>query len=358
MKRPQKVASLHFFHNFVGLPFNKLKMSHAKSLMIAVLFILYAVSASAQTAVSDTLDLKIRFDRTSSELEPLVRDSVFTIDEILSLLKEYDTKTVNVHITLDGGAPSSAYVLRDSIPEVTADTVFVTQVVTQKREWKDRISQTPVFAARTNAMAIPLLNAGVEVPIGKHWSVGADYYYPWIWRGKNYQNCNQLLAFDVEGRYWFEDKKYPEQARLLGHSVGAYFGAGYFDFERNWAGHQGEFISTGVDYLYALPLFGGMIHLEFELGLGYIYSRAVPYRFVNQECYLDKNITRHIHWVGPTRAQVSVAVPIHITKEQWGTFCGKVDSMFDGMFDTVFKGKSEKKSKEIKDKRKSKSEKK
>ena len=73
---------------------------------------------------------------------------------------------------------------------------------------------------------------------------------------------------------------------------------------------------------------------------------------------MDKNITRHIHWVGPTRAQVSVAVPIHITKEQWGTFCGKVDSMFDGMFDTVFKGKSEKKSKEIKDKRKSRSEKK
>ena len=110
-------------------------------------------------------------------------------------------------------------------------------------------------------------------------------------------------------------------------------GGGYYDFERNWRGHQGEFFNIGVDYMYALPLFNGLIHLEFELGLGYIYSRAIPYRFIGDECYLENNITRQIHWAGPTRAQVSVVLPVHVSREQWGTFCGKVSSTFEEMFD-------------------------
>ena len=35
-------------------------------------------------------------------------------------------------------------------------------------------------AVRTNALAIPLLNLGVEAVVAPHWTVGADAYYPWI----------------------------------------------------------------------------------------------------------------------------------------------------------------------------------
>ena len=120
----------------------------------------------------------------------------------------------------------------------------------------------------------------------------------------------------------------PETSRLLGHSVGAYIGGGYYDFERNWAGNQGSFLNVGVDYKYAMPLFSGLIHLEFEFGLGYIYSKAQPYKYIEGIFYLDRGRHKNIHWVGPTRAQVSVVVPIYITKDQWKGFCNKVQGLF------------------------------
>ena len=249
-----------------------------------------AISLSAQSAQSGTLDLK------ASASEIVQKDTI--------------TITDTVYVTI-------------------RDTVFVN--VPSRRDLnrqKDFISRTPVFAARTNILAIPLLNAGVEVPINRNWSVGANYYYPWIWRGKNRMSCNQLLAFDVEGRYWFTNDRLPESSRLLGHSVGAYVGGGYYDFERDWIGHQGEFLNVGVDYLYALPLFRGRIHVEFEIGLGYIYSKAKPYRYIDGTFYLEKNGHRNIHWVGPTKAQVSVVVPIFITHAQWKGFCSKVTNLF------------------------------
>ena len=252
-----------------------------------------AISLSAQPGLSDTVDLKI----SSSEL--LQKDTITITDTVYVTIR--DTVYVNVP-----AQPSRRDLNRQ----------------------KDFISRTPVFAARTNALAIPLLNAGVEVPINRNWSVGANYYYPWIWRGKNRKSCNQLLAFDVEGHYWFMNEDLPETSRLLGHSVGAYIGGGYYDFERNWAGHQGSFLNVGVDYKYAMPLFSGLIHLEFEFGLGYIYSKAQPYKYIECIFYLDRGRHKNIHWVGPTRAQVSVVVPIFITKDQWKGFCNKVQGLF------------------------------
>lgn len=215
------------------------------------------------------------------------------------------------------------------VKEVVRDTVVVMSppdtVYRHKRPMKDFRYKTPVFAVKTNVLAVPLLNLGVEVPVGRNWSVGADIYYPWIFRGGNMKTCNQLLAFDVEGRYYFTNPKLPKQSRLLGHSVGVYAGGGYYDVERNWSGHQGEYLNVGVDYKYSLPLFKGRINMEFEIGVGYIYSKATPYTFIADRCYTQKGVYRNVHWIGPTRAQVSVVVPIFITKDQWSGFWSGID---------------------------------
>ena len=139
-----------------------------------------------------------------------------------------------------------------------------------------------LFALRTNVLAIPFMNLGVEVPLGRRWSVGADVYYPWLGRPGHAGGvdmtgvCNELTAADVEVRYWFPRKDMQGGQRLLGHSIGLYGAAGYYDFERDWSGHQGEFFNVGLDYLYAAPIFRGRMHLEAELGLGYIWSTARP----------------------------------------------------------------------------------
>ena len=188
-------------------------------------------------------------------------------------------------------------------------------VVKEKKEKPIKVKEPigpriPVVAFRSNLL-VPALNAGIEVPIGKHWSVGADYYFPWIWPKKDNKNCFELLAWGIEGRYWF-GKNRTLFDRLKGHSVGLYGYVGYYDFERNFHGHQGEFLNVGVDYTYAMAVGKRKaLHLEFSLGLGYIYSEARQYTVIeaNGPLISDK-ITKKVGYFGPTKANVSLVVPI------------------------------------------------
>ena len=60
------------------------------------------------------------------------------------------------------------------------------------------------------------------------------------------------------------------------------------------------------------------MHMEFELGIGYIYSRAQPYDCFKAggKCYRRVGIKKHIHWIGPTRAQISLVIPIYCKKKE------------------------------------------
>ena len=178
-----------------------------------------------------------------------------------------------------------------------------------------------LMALRTNALAIPLANIGVEVPIGDTWSIGADWYYPWLWRkhhseGVDYLGwCVESLALNIEGRYWFGERS--REQLLLGHSSGLFAMAGYYDFERNFKGLQGEFATVGVDYLYAMPVFRDRMHLEFSLGVGYFYSQARDYEVYTPggKGYKEKDLTKVIQYFGPVKATVSLVVPIYFTKK-------------------------------------------
>ena len=168
----------------------------------------------------------------------------------------------------------------------------------------------PVVALRSNLL-VPALNFGVEVPIGTNWSVAADYYYPWVWPKRDNKNCFELLAWGIEGRYWF-GKERTVFDRLQGHSIGLYGYMGYYDFERNFHGHQGEFANVGVDYTYAMAVGKRRaVHFEFSIGLGFIYSQARKYTVIeaNGPLISDK-ITKTIGFFGPTKANISLVVPI------------------------------------------------
>jgi len=222
------------------------------------------------------------------------------------------------------------YVDREVAPRV--DTVYVDTTVNRKnyfvwrkpvfmREFEDQEEQIIVLAPRKNFLAGGLfLNAGVEFPINKHWSVGGDMYWPWFPRFGNMKNCFQLWAFDLEGRYWFNAQPKLQNTRLIGHAVGAYTAFGLYDIEKNGTGRQGSFLNVGVDYTWAMPIFNGRVHLEFSLGVGAIISWAQPY-----DCYGDNilykraNVRERILWFGPTRAQVSLVVPIYLTRKQVDT---------------------------------------
>lgn len=171
-----------------------------------------------------------------------------------------------------------------------------------------------LMAVRTNILAVPLANVGLELALGKHVSIGLDYYYPWIWRNSLHKDCTEMLAYGMDVRYWFGSSRQPSNARLIGHSVGIYGAGGHYDFERNWHGYQGTFYNVGVDWMYAFPLFKGRIHMELELGIGFIYSDAQPYNCYEPygDCFREPGIRKIVRWFGPTRAQVSIVVPIYI----------------------------------------------
>lgn len=177
-------------------------------------------------------------------------------------------------------------------------------------------SQPTSMAIRTNLL-VPALNVGAEVPLGNRWSLGADYYYPWLWPSKKNKDCFELLGLSVEGRYWF-GKNRTDQNRLLGHSAALYAAAGYYDFERNFRGQQGDFISVGVDYTYAMAVGRRKrVNLEFTLALGYIHSWARNYNVPDDYGYLYPEFgTVMFDYVGPTKAAVSLVVPLRFDRKE------------------------------------------
>lgn len=198
----------------------------------------------------------------------------------------------------------------DRVMQLRGMAVLAPEKLSRPQAAQEVVRKT-VLAARTNLL-VPAHNIGLEVPVGNRWSIGADYYYPWMSRKRDNMNCFQLLGWNIEGRYWFGRDRQIED-RLKGHSIGLTIGAGYYDMERNYAGHQGEYAAVCLDYLYSLPIWKDKLHLEFTIGAGYMYSTARPYDvFEAGGKAFKEGYIKNFHWLGPLKAGVSLVVPIKV----------------------------------------------
>ncbi len=169
-----------------------------------------------------------------------------------------------------------------------------------------------ILAARTNLL-VPALNVGLEVPVGYNWSIGADYYFPW-WLAKSNRYCAEMLGWFLDTKYWF-GKDRGEKDKLTGHALGLYAGFGYYDYQWEYSGNQGEYIDVGVDYTYSIPLAKDKLRMEFNIGLGWIFTVARHYTPTDDYTDLIKDPGirhRRYNFFGPTRASVSLVVPIRV----------------------------------------------
>ncbi len=175
-----------------------------------------------------------------------------------------------------------------------------------------------ILAGRTNLL-VPGLNAGVEVPIGRHVSIGADYWYPW-WLAKSNKYCGEMLGVFMDAKYWFTGRNgkyaWTRADKLKGHALGVYAGAGYYDYQKLKSGYQGEYFDVGVDYTFGLPI-GRRDHkwmrMEFNIGVGYIWTQARHYTPTSDYSDLIKDPgikQKYYSFFGPTRAGVSFVLPI------------------------------------------------
>ena len=230
----------------------------------------------------------------------------------------YAFRNSTIYLWLDLKGVVDEYVRIAPLPtlsQLTDTLVFDASVPAVTRAYHDGSAFTPspdiIWALRTNLL-VPALNAGLEIPIKENWSLGLDYYFPWFWPNQKNKNCFEFLGWSVEGRYWFGRDRQP-QDRLRGHSVGLYVGGGYYDFERNYRGMQGQFVSPGLDYTYAMPIGRKKrLNLEFTLAVGYIRSWGTTYNVYGDygALYPDEG-TVIWDYVGPTKAAVTLVVPFY-----------------------------------------------
>ena len=175
--------------------------------------------------------------------------------------------------------------------------------------WRDHL-----VALKTNLLfdALAAVNVGLEIPVGNRFSIEGTWIFPWYLQ-REWNWCYQLLWGDVEGRLWLGERT--RNNRLKGHFVGLYAGGGLYDFQwKSTDGYQGEFfIAAGVGYGYSMALRNGW-NLEFELGIGYLQSDYRHYFHITdadgREVLIRDNVSGRFGYWGPTKAKVSLVVPI------------------------------------------------
>lgn len=180
-----------------------------------------------------------------------------------------------------------------------------------------------IVGLKTNLLydAVSALNFAIEVPFNEHFSILYEHHCPW-WLSKNNRYCLEFLSFGGEARWWFaprtrtESLKYKQRDALMGHFLGAHAWGGKFDIQagREFGCYQCHFFSAGLTYGYAMPV-SRHLNMEFSVSVGYA---RVPYQhYIPSEDWSllirDRNNAGTLHYFGPTKAEISLVIPIRAT---------------------------------------------
>ncbi len=223
----------------------------------------------------------------------------------------------------------------DSLVTVPVDTVISATpvIIPVEAAPADEFTlvRKPLFAVTNNLLyeaatvftgfhSVPL-NIGIEMPIGQHWSAYANYMATAPWRAwNNNADCAELLHGDL-GVKWYPGGSFanpfkPKAGRevLDGWYAYAGVGAGYYDFERNGRGYQGEEILGSFGIGYGLYL-GRNWSFDFAVGGGPIFTRYRYYIGRSNNEHLMYQYSGHLTYFGVTDAKVSLRYLIHYNKK-------------------------------------------
>lgn len=170
-------------------------------------------------------------------------------------------------------------------------------IVPTKKPW--------YLAVRTNMLfdAALIPNIGVEVYLGRNWSLAGMWNYSW-WKNDNVHWYEQTYGGYFEARRYFGP-----QADLKphsGHHLSAYFQMMTYDMETGNRGYQAPHKWTyggGVNYGYTIPI-GKRLNLDFALGVGYLGGKYYEYIPIDN-CYVWQ-ATKLRRYFGPTTAEISL----------------------------------------------------
>lgn len=165
-------------------------------------------------------------------------------------------------------------------------------------------SSKAYWAVKTNLLydAALVPNVGLEVYLGKDWSLAGNWMYAW-WKSDRKHNYWRTYGGDVELRKWFGQKA--KQKPLQGHHIGVYAQMLTYDFELSNRGYLGDdwHYGGGISYGYSLPI-ARRLNIDFSIAMGYLYGTYREY-LPEDNCYVWQS-TNKLHWIGPTKAEVSL----------------------------------------------------
>ena len=183
------------------------------------------------------------------------------------------------------------------------DTIYIAQCPPCKPFYMD---------VRTNMLYGALLvpNVGIEFYLGKAWSFAANWMYGW-WKRDRRHWYWRVYGGDIAVRKWFGGAA--REKPLTGHHLGIYGQIFTYDFETGGLGYMGGRpggtlwgrmnYAAGVEYGYSLPV-ARRLNVDFTIGVGYWGGTYHEYKPVD-DCYVWQS-TRQRHWLGPTKAEVSL----------------------------------------------------
>lgn len=174
----------------------------------------------------------------------------------------------------------------------------------------DPFGRAAALAFRSNVL-LPLMNVGLDIPMGRHYSMGATAYFPWLPPTRNNKYCIQALAFRLDGRFWIGSVGQDLRVTpMTGHSVGVSAFCGKYDLEIAYEGNQGRLLGGDVDWSYAAPLGrNGHWRMTFTLAGGFVYMENRPYDVYEPggRPTMTSDYVESRTWIGPTRVGVSVS---------------------------------------------------
>lgn len=234
----------------------------------------------------------IRSNRLPDQKERILRsyrrDFAYMKDHILPILRRTD---YYVEYVVD----NRVVVLKDA-PKELEQPEPVVEVPAEKKPWYLAVKSNLVY----DAAVIP--NIGVEVYLGKQWTVLGDWFYTW------FKNDDKHRYWQGYGGYLGVRKYFGTKAQehpFTGHHAGVYGLMLTHDVEWGGTGYQMPHwgYGGGVEYGYSAPI-ARRLNLDFSLGVG--FQDGKYYKYVPMDNHYVWQSTHKRHWFGPTKAEVSL----------------------------------------------------
>ena len=243
--------------------------------------------------------------------EPLPTDTTSTDTTSTDTTSTDTTSTDTTSVLPVAPIPATASTDTTTIAEAaTADTAIANATAKADTATAVRVPFAPkkdVVALRTNLLydAVLVPNIGIEVWLGKQFTLGADWFGTWLSSDKKHifwQGYGGYLTL----RYYFG--KQAAERRFTGHHVGLYGSALTYDVEFGGKGYQAAKFGFGggIEYGYSLQVHR-CLAIDFNIGVGYQGGEYKTYQpTVDGTGHYVWLATYNRNWWGPTKAEISL----------------------------------------------------